>query len=74
MDRVNTSAYLRLEFDLANASSYDVMRLKMKYDDGFVAYLNGVLIASENAPATLGLEFRCHWWSFRHGSSQLCDL
>ncbi|MGB1888582.1 MAG: lamin tail domain-containing protein, partial [Akkermansiaceae bacterium] len=53
MDRVNTSAYLRLEFDLANASSYDVMRLKMKYDDGFVAYLNGVLIASENAPATL---------------------
>jgi len=53
MDRVNTSAYLRLEFDLTNASSYDVMRLKMKYDDGFVAYLNGVLIASENAPATL---------------------
>ena len=53
MDRVNTSAYLRLEFDLANASSYDVMRLKMKYDDGFVAYLNGALIASENAPATL---------------------
>ena len=53
MDRVNTSAYLRLEFDLTNASSYDVMRLKMKYDDGFVAYLNGVLIASENAPAAL---------------------
>ncbi|MDA7508678.1 CotH kinase family protein [Akkermansiaceae bacterium] len=53
MGRVNTSAYLRLEFDLANASSYDVMRLKMKYDDGFVAYLNGALIASENAPATL---------------------
>ena len=53
MDRVNTSAYLRLEFNLANASSYDVMRLKMKYDDGFVAYLNGNLIASENSPASL---------------------
>lgn len=52
MDRENTSAYLRLEFNLANASTYDVMRLKMKYDDGFIAYLNGVRIAQENAPGT----------------------
>jgi len=52
MDRENTTAYLRLQFNLADASLYDVMRLKMKYDDGFIAYLNGVLIAQENAPAT----------------------
>jgi len=50
MDRENTSAYLRMEFDLADASSFDVMRLGMKYDDGFIAYLNGVLIAQDNAP------------------------
>ena len=50
MDGENTSAYLRLEFNLADASAYDVMRLKMKYDDGFIAYLNGVPIAQANAP------------------------
>jgi hypothetical protein len=50
MDGENTSAYLRLEFNLDDASVYDVMRLKMKYDDGFIAYLNGVPIAQENAP------------------------
>ena len=50
MDGENTSAYLRLEFNLDDVSVYDVMRLKMKYDDGFIAYLNGVPIAQENAP------------------------
>src|SRR5690606_33271741 len=29
-------------------------KLQMKYDDGFVAYLNGQIIASANAPGTLG--------------------
>jgi hypothetical protein len=52
MDGESTSAYLRMEFNLADASVYDVMRLKMKYDDGFIAYLNGVPIARENAPGT----------------------
>ncbi len=52
MDGENTSAYLRMEFNLADAATYDVMRLKMKYDDGFIAYLNGVPIARENAPGT----------------------
>lgn len=51
MDRKNTSAYFRMEFNLADASLYDVMNLKMKYDDGFIVYLNGVPIARENAPA-----------------------
>jgi hypothetical protein len=51
MDNQNTSAYLRIEFEVADASIYDVLNLKMKYDDGFIAYLNGVVIASDNAPA-----------------------
>ncbi|MGI9243233.1 MAG: CotH kinase family protein, partial [Verrucomicrobiales bacterium] len=50
MDRQNTSAYLRIEFEVEDASIYDVLNLKMKYDDGFIAYLNGVEIASDNAP------------------------
>ena len=53
MDTVNTTAYLRFEFNLADASLYDVMNLKMKYDDGFVAYLNGEIIAQDNQPITL---------------------
>ncbi len=52
MDGENTSAYLRIEFELADASIYDVLNLKMKYDDGFIAYLNGVEIASDNPPLT----------------------
>ena len=51
MDGESTSAYLRMEFNLADASVYDVMRLKMKYDDGFAAYLNGTPVASAQAPA-----------------------
>lgn len=54
MDGENTSAYLRIEFEVPDASIYDVLNLKMKYDDGFVAYLNGVEIASANAPAVPG--------------------
>jgi len=52
MDGENTSAYLRIEFSVADASIYDVLNLKMKYDDGFIAYLNGVEIASANAPGS----------------------
>ena len=53
MDGENASAYLRIEFAVADASIYDVLNLKMKYDDGFVAYLNGVEIARANAPSPL---------------------
>lgn len=50
MDGVNTSAYLRIEFEMADPSIYDVLVLKMKYDDGFIAYLNGVRVAAANDP------------------------
>jgi hypothetical protein len=44
-------AYIRLPFVLNDASAYSSLRLRMKYDDGFVAYLNGVDVARRNAPA-----------------------
>ena len=50
MDWVNASAYLRIRFDLADASAYDSLTLRMKYDDGFIAYLNGTRVASANPP------------------------
>ncbi|HTY85878.1 MAG TPA: CotH kinase family protein [Candidatus Acidoferrum sp.] len=48
----NATAYVRLAFNVADPSAYDTLQLLMRYDDGFVAYLNGHWIASANAPAT----------------------
>ena len=49
----NSSAYVRIPFTVTNPSNYTQLQLNMNYDDGFVAYLNGVQIVSRNAPATL---------------------
>lgn len=50
---VNASSYLRIPFDVSDLGLYDDLKLQVKYDDGFVAYLNGTQIASRNAPATI---------------------
>jgi hypothetical protein len=47
----SSSLYLRMEFSVNTPVS--VLSLDMKYDDGFVAYLNGELVASVNAPDDL---------------------
>jgi hypothetical protein len=52
----NNTVYTRLEFDVPNDLAVDQissMQLLVNYDDGFAAYLNGTLVASSNAPATL---------------------
>src|SRR5690606_31198262 len=46
------SAYARVPFTVTDPSTR-LTTLQMKYDDGFVAYLNGVPIASANAPGAL---------------------
>ena len=46
----NSSAYLRVPFVVTNAADFDGLTLRMFYDDGFVAYLNGTVVASRNAP------------------------
>jgi len=48
----NASAYLRLPFTLANPAAFSSLTLRMRYDDGFVAYLNGTEVARRNAPAS----------------------
>jgi len=37
-----TSVYLRIPFTVTDPAAVDAMILRMKYDDGFVAYINGV--------------------------------
>ena len=47
-----TSLYTRITFNAPNYSSLSSLTLKMQYDDGYVAWLNGVEVASANAPAS----------------------
>ena len=49
----NASLYSRITFGVTDLSSLQSLTLKMKYDDGYVAYLNGVEIARRNAPTTV---------------------
>jgi hypothetical protein len=48
----NASAFIRMPFTVNNAASFTSLTLQMRYDDGFVAYLNGQEVASRNAPAS----------------------
>ena len=54
----NASLYSRTTFDVADPQSLQSLTLKMKYDDGYVVYLNGVEIARRNAPATIAYNSR----------------
>ena len=49
MKNVNSVAYIRIPFTVTNAANLGFLTLRMRYDDGFVAYLNGVNVASRNA-------------------------
>lgn len=51
MAGVNATAYLRVPFSVSNPSALQSLTLRMQYDDGFVAYLNGQEVARRNAPA-----------------------
>tara|TARA_B100000035_G_scaffold129726_1_gene110242 strand:- start:4179 stop:6377 length:2199 start_codon:yes stop_codon:yes gene_type:complete len=52
MANTNPSVFIRIPFTISNdlkISSISELKLLMRYDDGFVAYLNGVRVASSNA-------------------------
>ena len=50
MSNVNATALIRLPFDISSsATPPDFLTLQMKYNAGFVAYLNGVEVARRNA-------------------------
>ncbi|WP_052573979.1 lamin tail domain-containing protein [Haloferula sp. BvORR071] len=53
MKGLGTSALLRIPFVPESVNSFDSLLLRIKYDDGFVAYLNGVEVARRNAPAVV---------------------
>lgn len=49
----SASLYARLPFFLASPAAVTSCTLRIRYDDGFVAWLNGTEIARRNAPAGL---------------------
>ena len=49
----NASVFIRIPFNLRDASAVNSLRLSMLWDDGFVAYINGVEVVSDRAPDTL---------------------
>jgi hypothetical protein len=51
MRNINSAAYVRIPFTASNVSGFNSLTLNMRYNDGYVAYLNGVEIARRNAPA-----------------------
>jgi len=55
MANVNQTVYARMAFDVGDVTRIDKLALRLKYEDGFVAYLNGVEVARDNAPAASSL-------------------
>ena len=49
---INSTCYARLPFTSTGPGTFTTLSLKMRYNDGYVAYLNGTKIAERNAPAT----------------------
>ncbi len=47
-----TSCYVRTPFAAAGPGAYTAASLKMRYNDGYLAYLNGTKIGEKNAPAS----------------------
>lgn len=53
----NASVFIRVPFLLDDPSAFSAMSLQMRYEDGFVAYLNGTRVAAANAPAEEALKY-----------------
>ena len=47
----HASLYARVPFTVANPGDWSGLTLRLKFEDGFIAYLNGQEIARSNAPA-----------------------
>ncbi len=50
MSNENATAFIRLPFVVEDPTKLSGLRLRVRYDDGFVAYIDGVMAAQANAP------------------------
>ncbi len=51
MQGVNASLWARIPFSVPDPGTVDLLTFRMAYEDGFVAFLNGVEVSRRNAPA-----------------------
>src|SRR5206468_8051726 len=51
MQNVYATLYVRTTFELSDAALVTALVLRVRYDDGFVAFLNGAEVARANVPA-----------------------
>jgi hypothetical protein len=58
MEGVNASLWSRIKFNVTDPGNYDTLSLRMKYEDGFVAYINGEKVASSRAPNPVEWNFQ----------------
>lgn len=52
MFRVNSTVYIRIPFEVADPATISNLTLRLKWEDGFVAHLNGTEFHREAVPAT----------------------
>jgi hypothetical protein len=52
LQNVNTSLHFRQTFNVSTPSSFAAVKLRMKYEDGFIAYVNGVEVGRANFTGT----------------------
>ena len=52
MLNINPTLYIRIPFEVPDPTGIGSLKLRMKWDDGFVAHLNGTEFESQNAPAS----------------------
>ncbi|HTG44324.1 MAG TPA: CotH kinase family protein, partial [Verrucomicrobiae bacterium] len=50
MSNINQTVYIRIPFQVADPSVITALKLRMRYDDGMIAYLNGREVAWDNSP------------------------
>jgi hypothetical protein len=50
----NASCFIRIPFSMSsNLNEFDTLTLNIRYDDGFIAYLNGTEVAQRNVGSTV---------------------
>jgi uncharacterized repeat protein (TIGR01451 family) len=49
---INPGCFVRVPFTVTGIGRVSALTLRMRYNDGFIAYLNGVEVARRNAPAS----------------------
>ncbi len=51
MRNVNETVYIRVPFAVEDPSAIQTLKLRLRYEDGMIAYINGWEVARDNAPA-----------------------